>query len=160
MTTKSTKTRRSILKGIAATGAAISMLGLVWSQEKFPNRTIRVVVPFPAGATTDMLARLIAQRMTESLGQNVVIENGGGGGGSIGADQVAMCVDDVGVEEHRIGVESLFAGLIRRGGAATECARQFCLSRHKLLASGMARVGATPLRVSVNSLSHQNRHRG
>ena len=75
MTTKSTKTRRSILKGMAATGAAISMPGLVWSQEKFPNRTIRVVVPFPAGATTDMLARLIAQRMTEALGQSVVIEN-------------------------------------------------------------------------------------
>ncbi|MEW6449911.1 MAG: tripartite tricarboxylate transporter substrate binding protein [Pseudomonadota bacterium] len=70
------------------------MPATVWSQERFPNRTIRVVVPFPAGATTDMLARLIAQRMTESLGQSVVIENVGGGGGSIGADQVAKAAPD------------------------------------------------------------------
>lgn len=94
MTTKTTRTRRNILKGVAATGAAVLMPATVWSQERFPNRTIRVVVPFPAGATTDMLARLIAQRMTESLGQSVVIENVGGGGGSIGADQVAKAAPD------------------------------------------------------------------
>lgn len=94
MTTKTTKTRRSILKGMAATGAAVLSPATVFGQERFPNRTIRVVVPFPAGATTDMLARLIAQRMTESLGQSVVIENVGGGGGSIGADQVAKAAPD------------------------------------------------------------------
>jgi tripartite-type tricarboxylate transporter receptor subunit TctC len=94
MTTKSTKTRRSILKGMAAAGAAVLSPATVFSQERFPNRTIRVVVPFPAGATTDMLARLIAQRMTEALGQSVVIENVGGGGGSIGADQVAKAAPD------------------------------------------------------------------
>ena len=93
MTTKA-KTRRDVLKGVAAAGAAISIPAPVLSQERFPNRTIRVVVPFPAGATTDMLARLIAQRMTESMGQTVVIENVGGGGGSIGADQVAKAAPD------------------------------------------------------------------
>jgi tripartite-type tricarboxylate transporter receptor subunit TctC len=51
-------------------------------------------VPFPAGATTDMLARLFAQRMSETMGQTVVVENVGGGGGSIGADQVAKATPD------------------------------------------------------------------
>lgn len=92
--TTNTKTRREILKSAAIAGTAVAMPAVVWGQERFPNRTIRVVVPFPAGATTDMLARLIAQRMTESLGQTVVIENVGGGGGSIGADQVAKAAPD------------------------------------------------------------------
>ncbi len=60
----------------------------------FPSRTVRVVVPFPAGATTDMLARLIAQRLGETMGQNFVIETSAGGGGSIGADQVAKAAPD------------------------------------------------------------------
>ena len=62
--------------------------------QQFPSRNIRVVVPFPAGATTDMLARLIAQRLSETMGQSVVVENVGGGGGSIGADQVAKAAPD------------------------------------------------------------------
>ena len=59
-----------------------------------PTGTIRVVVPFPAGGTTDILARLYAQRMTETLGVSVVVENRGGGGGSIGADVVAKATPD------------------------------------------------------------------
>jgi tripartite-type tricarboxylate transporter receptor subunit TctC len=51
-------------------------------------------VPFPAGGTTDILARLFAQRMTETMGVSVVVENRGGGGGSIGADVVAKAAPD------------------------------------------------------------------
>ncbi len=51
-------------------------------------------MPFPAGATTDMLARLFAHRLTETLGQTVVVENVGGAGGSLGADQVAKAPPD------------------------------------------------------------------
>jgi tripartite-type tricarboxylate transporter receptor subunit TctC len=65
-----------------------------FAQSQFPNRAIRIVVPFPAGATTDMLARLIANRLTETMGQSFVVENVGGGGGSIGADQVAKAAPD------------------------------------------------------------------
>jgi tripartite-type tricarboxylate transporter receptor subunit TctC len=78
-------------------GAAIAMLCFTApgvAQERYPTRPIKVVVPFPAGATTDMLARLFAQRLTETLGQSVIIENVGGGGGSIGADQVAKAQPD------------------------------------------------------------------
>ena len=87
-----TRTRREILKGAAALGAAVHAPA-VWAQSQFPSRTIRIIVPFPAGATTDMLARLIANRLNESLGQTVV-ENVGGAGGSLGADQVAKAAAD------------------------------------------------------------------
>jgi tripartite-type tricarboxylate transporter receptor subunit TctC len=65
-----------------------------FAQADYPNRPIRVVVPFPAGGTTDMLARLITQKMGESMGQSFVVENVGGAGGSIGADQIAKAAPD------------------------------------------------------------------
>jgi len=86
-------TRRKILKGAAAVGGLVLSPSVLRAQGQFPNRTIRIVVPFPAGATTDMLARLIANRMNETLGQTVV-ENVGGAGGSLGADQVAKAAPD------------------------------------------------------------------
>jgi len=89
-----TKTRRQILKGAAAAGGAAMFAPAVLAQSQFPSRNVRIVVPFPAGATTDMLARLIAQRLTETMGQPFVVENVGGGGGSIGADQVAKATPD------------------------------------------------------------------
>jgi tripartite-type tricarboxylate transporter receptor subunit TctC len=89
-----TRTRRDILKSAAAAGAATLLAPAAFAQPQFPNRAIRIVVPFPAGATTDMLARLIANRLTETMGQSFVVENVGGGGGSIGADQVAKAAPD------------------------------------------------------------------
>jgi tripartite-type tricarboxylate transporter receptor subunit TctC len=89
-----TRTRRDILKSAAAAGAATLLAPAAFAQSQFPSRTIRIVVPFPAGATTDMLARLIANRLTETMGQSFVVENVGGGGGSIGADQVAKAAPD------------------------------------------------------------------
>jgi tripartite-type tricarboxylate transporter receptor subunit TctC len=94
MRSRGLTTRRELLAGAVLAGAAVFAPRLVRAQEKFPNRTVRVIVPFPAGATTDMLARLIAQRLTETLGQSVVVENVGGGGGSIGADRVAKAAPD------------------------------------------------------------------
>jgi len=89
-----TGTRRDILKGTAAIGGTILFAPAVLAQSQFPSRTVRIVVPFPAGATTDLLARLIAHRLTETMGQSFVVENVGGGGGSIGADQVAKAAPD------------------------------------------------------------------
>ena len=64
------------------------------AQSWTPNGPIRVVVPFAAGGTTDILARLYGQRLTETLGVSVLVENRGGGGGSIGADVVAKAAPD------------------------------------------------------------------
>jgi len=82
-------------------GAVIGALALAatavlpaQAQERYPSKPLRIIVPFPAGATTDMLARLFAQRMTETMGQPVVVENVGGAGGSLGADQVAKAPPD------------------------------------------------------------------
>jgi tripartite-type tricarboxylate transporter receptor subunit TctC len=83
-------TRRSAL----AAGASVLFAPAVFAQEKFPSRPITFVVPFPAGGTTDLLARIFAQKLTEAFGQTVVVENVGGGGGSIGADKVAKAAPD------------------------------------------------------------------
>jgi tripartite-type tricarboxylate transporter receptor subunit TctC len=84
--------RRALLA--AAAFIALLLPAPAQAQDRYPSRTIRIVVPFPAGATTDMLARLFAQRLTETTGQSVIVENVGGGGGSIGADQVAKAAPD------------------------------------------------------------------
>ena len=73
----------------AAFAAPLSALA-----QPFPSKPLKVIVPFPAGGTTDIAARLVAQRMADQMGQPVVVENRGGAGGSIGADAVAKSAPD------------------------------------------------------------------
>ena len=87
-------TRRAILHRAALAGLLALTPAPLLAQAEFPTKPIRVVVPFPAGGTTDMLARLLTQKMGESLGQTFVIENVGGAGGSIGAEQIARAAPD------------------------------------------------------------------
>src|SRR5205085_10527617 len=62
--------------------------------EGFPEHTIKLVVPFPAGGPTDVAARLIAQSLSPRLGHNVIVENQSGAGGRIGAKAVAAAAPD------------------------------------------------------------------
>jgi tripartite-type tricarboxylate transporter receptor subunit TctC len=64
------------------------------AQETFPNRAIRIVVPFPAGGPTDILSRIVAQKMSEDFGQPVVVENRPGADTALGAVQVARAAPD------------------------------------------------------------------
>ena len=64
------------------------------AQDAWPNRQIRMVVPLPAGASVDVIGRLVAAKLGERLGQTVVIENRAGASGAIGADAVAKAAPD------------------------------------------------------------------
>jgi tripartite-type tricarboxylate transporter receptor subunit TctC len=79
---------------LAAGGAALPVLSPIARAQTYPSRPITLVVPFPAGGSTDAVGRILAERMRVSLGQAVVIENVGGAGGSIGVGRVARATPD------------------------------------------------------------------
>src|SRR5689334_22028016 len=87
--------RRSVWRVIAALAfGVLAFTGADVRAQDWPARPIRIVVPFPAGSATDLIARLVGKDMSETLNQAVVIENKPGAGGAIGADQVAHSAPD------------------------------------------------------------------
>lgn len=88
--------RRSLLHTALASAALLPLLGsaVAWAQDKWPSRPISYIVPFPAGGTTDILGRLIGQKLGAALGTTIVIENKGGAGGSVGSEVAARAAAD------------------------------------------------------------------
>ncbi len=74
-------------------GLALLCPGLVHAQD-FPNKSIRLIVPFPAGGPNDIIARVVGKRMGELLKQSILIDNRGGQGGVLGTDMVAKAPPD------------------------------------------------------------------
>jgi tripartite-type tricarboxylate transporter receptor subunit TctC len=74
--------------------AALMFSASLAGAQSFPVKPIRLIIPFPPGGTTDIVGRLVAERMTRELGQPVLVENRGGGGGSIGAAELARAAPD------------------------------------------------------------------
>lgn len=96
------KLKTFVLVAIVTTGIN------VWAQGAYPNKPIKIVVPFPAGGSTDILMRIIAPKLGKQLGQPIIIDNKGGAAANIGADSVAKSVPDgytllVGTLHHTIG---------------------------------------------------------
>ena len=83
--------RRTVIAALSATALA----GLAHAQAPaFPTRPVTMVVPFPAGGITDTIARALAQKMGDTLGQSVIVDNKPGGGGQIAATQVKQAAAD------------------------------------------------------------------
>src|SRR5207244_4446669 len=82
---------RHWLSGLAVSAVCIP----TWvAAQTYPSKPVRLIVPFAPGGTTDIVARIVSERMTVALGQQVLVENKAGAGGSIGALEVAKAPPD------------------------------------------------------------------
>src|SRR3954469_12701999 len=89
---RATTRRRKVMRALFV--LVLALWTTVASAQAFPSKPIRMIVPFPAGGTTDIVARLVGQRMQETMGQPILVENKGGAGGQIGAAEVAKAAPD------------------------------------------------------------------
>jgi tripartite-type tricarboxylate transporter receptor subunit TctC len=79
---------------VAAAGLILVAAAANAQAQAYPSKPIRWIVPFPPGGSTDLLARVVGQKLTESWGQQVVVENRGGAGGTLGAAEAARSPGD------------------------------------------------------------------
>ena len=75
-------------------GAAILVSPLPVTAEAYPDRVVRIVNPFPPGGSVDVMARLLAQKLSENTGQQFIVETRAGAGGNVGAESVAKSEPD------------------------------------------------------------------
>ncbi|MDF2861511.1 MAG: tripartite tricarboxylate transporter substrate binding protein [Achromobacter mucicolens] len=85
--------RRTWIK-LAAAAATLSVAGAAAAQATYPDRPIRLIVPFPPGGTSDVVGRIFAEALAKQIGQPVVVENRGGAGGTVGSRAVASAAPD------------------------------------------------------------------
>ena len=78
----------------AAIAVGLSLASVACAQGTYPTKPIRMIVPFPPGGGTDILSRLVANKLTESVGWQIVVDNRGGAGGNIGLDAAAKAAPD------------------------------------------------------------------
>ncbi|MDH0493505.1 Bug family tripartite tricarboxylate transporter substrate binding protein [Comamonas aquatica] len=89
-----TFTRRTGLKTLAAATLAVAGMGSALAADAYPDKPLTMIVPFSAGGTTDILARIVGQALGQELGQTIIIENKPGAGGNIGAQQASRAKAD------------------------------------------------------------------
>lgn len=78
--------RRSLMLSAIVSAIASGTGPVAWAQDKWPSKPVTYIVPFPAGGTTDILGRLIGQKLGPVLGTTIVVDNRGGAGGSVGSE--------------------------------------------------------------------------
>jgi tripartite-type tricarboxylate transporter receptor subunit TctC len=78
----------------AACGALAIAAAPAFGQQAYPNKVIRLLVPFAPGGTTDIVGRVIAEPLGKQLGQSVIVENKAGGGGVVGAQELVRAAPD------------------------------------------------------------------
>jgi tripartite-type tricarboxylate transporter receptor subunit TctC len=74
--------------------AAIALTPMIANAQSYPDKPVRVIIPFAAGGTTDLMGRILAQKLSDSLGQRFVVENRAGAGGNVGSAMVAKAPAD------------------------------------------------------------------
>ena len=95
-----------------AFGALLALVATAASAQTYPTKPIRLVVPFPPGGATDILARDVAQKLTEAWGQQVIVDNRPGAGGNIGSELVAKAAPDgYTLEMGTVGTHAINASL-------------------------------------------------
>ncbi|WP_457332375.1 tripartite tricarboxylate transporter substrate binding protein BugE [Rhizobacter sp. P5_C2] len=86
--------RRTLIAAAAFASALLAAQGAALAQQAWPTKPVRLVVPFAPGGTTDIIARVVAEKINGPLGQTMIVENKAGGGGSVGANEIAKATPD------------------------------------------------------------------